>query len=296
ERILDFFSVLDAGLPDLTRERAFSFARHTTIGCGGTAAAALCPAGTEETAKALSFLKKEGIPYCFLGAGANVLPAEGNFEGAVVRFCAIKTLFAYGTHVFAGAGVTLGALVKFTRERALSGFEPLTGIPASVGGATVMNAGVSDRHMSDLIEKVVAVEDGKILLLDPRECAFSEKRSLFQKGVAVTGVLFRGVRSEKERIAREIRRYRAKRAALPKGRSMGCVFVNPESCPAGKLLDECGLKGRRIGGAYVSREHANFILNEGGTSTDVALLVSEMKREVYAKTGILLREEIRYIP
>lgn len=293
---MDIFSVLGSGLPDIRRERAFSFARHTTIGCGGTAAVALSPAGTEETAKTLSFLKKEGIPYCFLGAGANVLPAEGEFEGAVVRFCAIRTLFSYGTHIFAGAGVTLGALVKFTRERALSGFEPLTGIPASVGGATAMNAGVDVRYLGDLVEKVVAVEDGKILLLDQRECGFSKKRSVFQDGVAVTGVLLRGVRSDEKQIAREICRYRAKRAALPKGRSMGCVFVNPESRPAGKLLDECGLKGRRIGGARVSEKHANFILNEGGTSADVARLVAEMKREVYEKTGILLREEIRYIP
>ena len=293
---MDIFSVLGSGLPYISRERAFSFARHTTIGCGGTAAAALSPAGTEETAKTLSFLRREGIPFCFLGAGANVLPAEGEYEGAVVRFCAMKTLFSYGTHILAGAGVTLGALIKFSREHALSGFEPLSGIPASVGGATAMNAGVDARYMGELIEKVVAVGDGKILLLDRRECGFSKKRSVFQDGIAVTGVLLRGVRSEKERIAREICRYRARRAALPKGRSMGCVFVNPESCSAGKLLDECELKGRRIGGAYVSHDHANFILNAGGTSTDVALLVAEMKREVYEKTGILLREEIRYIP
>ena len=281
----------------MTVEREFSFARHTTIGCGGRAAAAIYPKNEGEIAKSLAFLKRESIPYFVLGAGANVLPQDEDFQGAVIRLTNLNSLFCYRSYLYAGAGVPLGTLLKFAREHGLSGFEPLTGIPATVGGATAMNAGIAVRHIGELAVRAVAVKDGEILLLNRDECAFREKDSAFlREKMLVTGVLFAGVPSSKEHILQETNTYRARRAHLPKGRSMGCVFVNPKGDSAGRIIEQCGLKGTRMGGAFVAKEHANFIINEGGRAGDVARLIDKVKEEVRLRTGIALREEIKRIP
>lgn len=288
---MELYDRLKGRFPRLRAERNFSFARHTTIGCGGVAAVAATPA-EEELAELIAFLRGENIPFCYLGAGANVLPSEQAYEGVVILFSRIRRLLTDGELIYAGAGVTGGALCRFARERSLSGFEPLTGIPMTVGGAVTMNAGVREGHISDLIVRVNAVGERE-RAFDKRACLFSEKKSIFQSGIAVTGVVFRAVKGDGAEIRARTEEFRRRREHLPKGRSMGCVFVNPEGCSAGRLIEECGLKGLSSGGAYVSRVHANFILNEGGTSDDVGRLIDTVKAEVHRQTGILLREEIR---
>lgn len=293
---MDIFARLREKFPCVRLERDFSFAKHTTVGCGGTASVAVCPANTEELAQILRFLHREEIPLCFLGAGANVLPADGHFDGAVVRFVRFNSLSAGDGELFAGAGVTGSALLRFARENLIGGFEPFTGIPATVGGGVAMNAGVSARHFADLTLRVLSVENGTVKTIPASDCAFGEKDSVFLGGIAIAGVYFRAAKSFSEQIERETCYYRIKREKLPKGRSMGCTFVNPAGDSAGRLIDACGLKGLRIGGAYVSREHANFIINEGGSASDIARLIDVMKAEVFRQTGVLLREEIRRLP
>ena len=158
-----------------------------------------------------------------------------------------------------------------------------------------MNAGVRERHFSDAVLCVRAVANGKVRLFSARACRFAEKESIFLQGIAVTGVLMRAEPADPARIRRTLAEFSARRAALPKGRSMGCTFVNPPGRPAGALIEACGLKGYRIGGACVSEEHANFIINEGGTAEDVGRLADFVKEEVARKTGVVLREEIRRI-
>lgn len=293
---MDIFAFLRTRFSRLFVERDFSFARHTTIGCGGTAAAAVYPCCCEELSELLCVLTREKIPFCFMGVGANVLPPDGYYGGVVVRFSRMNALWADGTGVYAGAGVTGGALLRFARSRCLGGLEPFTGIPMTVGGGTAMNAGVSDLHFSDVVERVVAVDEGRIAVFTPRECEFGVKRSLFLSGVAVAGVYLKTGYSLPDETDRKFRFYGAKRSGLPHGRSMGCIFVNPDSVSAGRLIDECGLKGLSVGGARVSEKHANFIINEGNSSADVGALIDRVKREVAERTGIVLREEIRRIP
>ncbi len=290
---MGIFALLRARLPALGMEREFDFSRHTTIGCGGRAAAAVFPASKEELLTLFRVLKQEKIPYFLLGAGANVLPAEERFDGAVVRFSRMQSLRREKSSVVAAAGVTGGALLRFAEKELLSGFEPFTGIPTTVGGGTAMNAGVPARHFADLVEEVEAVAEGEPVLLKAKDCAFGEKESIFTGKTAIVSVRMRGTEGDPETIRRTLAEYRGKRKELPHGRSMGCVFVNPPECPAGKLIECCGLKGARFGGASVSNVHANFILNEGGTASDVAALADFVKEEVRRKTGILLREEIR---
>ncbi len=293
---MEHFAELPARFPNIAWEREFSFARHTTIGCGGTAALAASPADGESAARLLQALQRAGIPHCFLGAGANVLPSDEPFCGVVVRFDRLNALSADGETVFAGAGVTGGALLRFAERHLLGGFEPFTGIPMTVGGGVTMNAGVAERHFSDVVRAVVGVKDGKVTTFSPRDCAFGEKTSLFRSGIAVLGAYLKGEAATREAIVARRECFRAKRAHLPKGRSMGCVFVNPEGDSAGRLIELCGLKGRRRGGAVVSPLHGNFILNEGGSSADVAALIAEVKEGVRIGTGILLREEICRLP
>ncbi len=293
---MDFCAILQERFPQIPCERDFPFAKHTTIGCGGIAAAAVCPSCVEELAALLSFLKTENISYCFLGAGANVLPADGYWEGAVVRFCRMKALFSADDSIYAGAGVTGGALLRFARERGFGGFEPFAGIPMTVGGGCAMNAGIRDGHFSDLVTRVVGVEAGRIRIFTEKECGFSEKDSVFLRGVAIAGVYFRGDRCAQEQIDRRTETFLLRRSHLPNGRSMGCTFVNPAGRSAGELIERCGLKGVSIGNARVSNGHANFILNEGASASEVSALIALVKEEVKRKTGILLREEIRRIP
>lgn len=293
---MDIFAYLKNRFPKLYAEQNFSFARHTTIGTGGVAAAAVCPASTEQTAELLAVLRREKIPYCFLGAGANVLPSDGRFEGVVVRFSRLDGLYADGNLIYAGSGVTGGELCRFARSRLLGGLEFLTGIPMTVGGAAAMNAGVREKHFCDIVRRVVAVEEGKVRTFSLSECGYGEKDSVFLGGIAVTGVYLEVRESFAEQIERECCYFRTRRAALPKGRSMGCAFVNPPGDSAGRLIEQCGLKGARSGGAYISEVHANFILSDGASSQEVSRLSQTVARTVREKTGISLREEFRRIP
>lgn len=294
---MDIFAVLKERFPSLYAERNFSFPEHTTIGVGGTAEFAAYPETGEQAAELLSFLFRTGIPYCFMGAGANVLPADGRFEGGVIRFSRMNALFAEENLLYAGAGVTGGALCRYARALDLSGFEPFTGIPMTVGGGITMNAGVAEGHFSDVAERVVAIEKGKIKIIPRKECGFSEKTSVFQSGIAVIGAYLRGIESFPDAIAQRTCYFRLKRANLPHGRSMGCVFVNPPNRSAGKLIDECGLKGISVGSARISEEHANFIINEGGASaSDIEALIEIVEQTVRKKKGITLCEEIKRLP
>ena len=293
---MGIFSSVRERFPGLCGEEDFSFARHTTIGCGGVAEAAFSPPSAESLAALIRFLEEEGIPYCFLGAGANVLPKEGRFEGAVIRFGGLSSLRREGDSLIAGAGVTGGRLLAFARENCLGGAEFLTGIPMTVGGAAVMNAGVREGHIGDLIEEAVGADRGKVCVFSARDCRFGEKTSIFQSGIAVISVRLKLAPASREENLARTAYFRKKRAHLPKGRSMGCVFVNPAGLSAGAVIEACGLKGLKLGGARLSNAHGNFILNEGGSSDDADALIALIKRRVRERTGIVLREEIRRIP
>lgn len=292
---MDAFRLFTESFPTVETERDFSFAMHTCIGSGGKAALAISPSNTEEAAECLSFLERNGIPYCFLGAGANVLPRDGRFEGVVVRFNRMKKL-VLSDRLYAGAGVTGGELLAFAEKNSVTGFEPFAGIPTTVGGGVAMNAGIAERHFSDLVISVTAYKDGVVKSYAKDECRFSLKNSVFLEGIAVLGVYFKAEKAPQSEIKALTARYLEQRKHLPKGRSMGCTFVNPAGMSAGALIERCGLKGKRVGLARVSEEHANFIINEGTSSADIARLIEEVKLEVLMRSGIRLREEIRRIP
>lgn len=279
-----------------TSEKNFGYARNSTIGCGGIALRAFYPQTTAELTALTQRLKSDGIGYHVLGNLSNVLPPDGTGKRAVIRMKNFREVVEKGG-LYVSAGATSGALLRVCESCGKSGAEFLAGIPCTIGGALYMNAGVSGRYIAELVESVTVLHEGKVRRLSLTECAYAYKSSVFMdEEYVIVGATLRLAQSDGENVREEIKKYLQKRAHLPKGKSMGCVFKNPENRAAGKLIEGAGLKGMRVGGAVVSEQHANFILNDKGASAnDVKNLIVIVKNAVYAQYRIRLEEEIRYL-
>ena len=271
----------------------FSLSQNSTIGSGGVARAAFFPSTVAETVELLSALKKHDIPFYAVGCMSNVLPPDGVSKRV---FVCTKRLTEIAEDFFA-AGVTSGKLLAYCKTQLLSGAEFLEGIPCSLGGALYMNAGVQGGYIGDIVERVKIWREGETLELSKSECDYAYKRSAFMDGNSVIlGAKLHLKASDLQTIEREIARYKERRKHLPKGKSMGCVFKNPQGVSAGALIEGAGLKGYAMGGARVSTTHANFIINEGNASSaQIRALITFIKNAVFAQYKIRLEEEIRYL-
>ncbi len=279
-------------------EAEFDFAANSTIGCGGKARGVLYPANVSETEKIFRFFRSEKIPFLPLGNGSNILASDRGMDGFVLRLERMKHIAYLGNGVlYADAGVSVRDLSAFCLENNLTGCEFLCGIPATLGGLLYMNAGVTGFHIGDIADSVVALGDGGIRIVPNEECAFGNKTSVFmQTKEIILGAKLKLAPAEKYIILQKKNYFLSRRKDLPYGKSMGCVFVNPQGISAGALIQMAGMKGKRIGGAVVSEKHANFILNTGGaTSADIQRLIAEIRSAVYRLSGVNLKEEIQYI-
>lgn len=290
----------------IPRRHNFDLSKVSSIGVGGTAEAAFYPDTLAGLTELIVELKKANIPFALLGTAANVLIPDKceELRGAVIFTRQLRSLAVDGENVFVFCGVTGAEFLQRTLAAGLTGAEFLEGIPCSIGGATYMNAGANGRHVSDILESVLAFGKGEMRVYSQRECRFSYKDSAFMhSGETILGVTFRLKKSTREAVEENLRLSREKRAALPKGRSLGCIFKNPpplgkdeRRISAGLLIEKAGMKGVNIGGARVSRQHGNFIINEGGaTYRDVCELIDKIRIRVYETQGVLLQEEIRYL-
>lgn len=277
-------------------KKDFIFARNTTYGIGGTAKGAYFPKNIPQAVAIFDYLKSDDNGKAVLGCGSNVLVSDRPFSGKVLctrKFCGIVRIG--DDALFCLAGTTVSQIIGYCRAHCLSGLEFLSGIPATIGGLTYMNGGADGKFISSVVRSV-KVYDGHIKNLSARACKFGIKTSVMRKkDCLILGVFLAVSPSKREEIEDKINYYIARRAHLPKGRSCGCVFKNPPCIAAGKLIEEAGLKGRRIGGAYVSPVHANFIISDGASADDVRKLIGLVRREVYNSFGILLEEEVVYI-
>ena len=282
---------------DFTKESGFDFALHSTIGCGGKAETLFCPKTERELSALRLQLKKDKFPFFIVGNLSNVLPPDGEVEAAIISLKHLKQIVASDT-VYVGAGVTSSALLRSMQSIGKSGAEFLAGIPCTLGGALYMNAGVNGAHISDIVDSVIAVSDGGVKVLSLSDCDYGYKNSRFmQTDEIILGAHLRLHNKDAQTVKEKIKGYLQKRAHLPKGKSMGCVFKNPQnvSMTAGELIERSGLKGKRIGGARIADLHANFIINDGATSAEIKALIAFVKNEVYKRQGITLEEEIRYL-
>lgn len=277
-------------------ETPFEMAKHSSIGCGGNAEIAFCPRSVAEITALLTKLEKDGIPYLVLGNMTNVLPSDEGTDKAIVRTKNLNGIMI-ADGAFAYAGATSGGLLRACKRQGKSGAEFLNGVPCTFGGALFMNAGAGGKYMDEIVESVFVYRKGNTRLLSLSECGYSYKKSVFmENGDVILGASLRLCDATETEIAERERYYAECRAHLPKGRSMGCVFKNPEGAFAGDLIERSGLKGLRIGDARVSEEHANFIINDGNaTAKEIRSLIALVKNAVSAQYGVTLCEEIRYL-
>lgn len=266
---------------------------RTSYGIGGSADAWVVPEGLESLQKVLSRGNADRIPIRVVGGGTNLLVADRGIRGIVITlgkgFDEIKVLSrtADGGVVYAGAGAQVGDLLRRAAESDLGGLEFLAGVPGTVGGALVMNSGTSTEFIGDAVESVEVVDgEGRFWLVSGREVEFGYRRTVYPVAGAIVGGSFRMRNRPRKEILGDIRRrVRERRDTQPLSRpSAGSVFKNPPSESAGRLIEEAGLKGLRVGDAEVSDVHANFIVNRGqATAQDVERLVREIQRRVGAE-------------
>ena len=285
------------GYDGFSREENFDLSKHSSIGIGCKAEIAFCPQSVTECVSLLQKLQFDGAVYCILGNLTNVLPPDEPIEKVIILTKNLNGIKSVESGVFAYAGVKSGTLLRFCKQNEYSGVEFLQGVPCTLGGALFMNAGVRGRYMNEVVDEVLVYREGEICTLSNAECQYAYKQSVFMRNKdVILGARLRLKKATAEEITAKERAYACKRAHLPKGKSMGCVFKNPQGYIAGELIEKCGFKGRREGGAIVAQEHANFILNEkGATARDVQRLIDEIKHAVFEEFGVILEEEIRRI-
>ena len=275
-------------------------AKHTTLRVGGPADVYVEPASEADLAAVVKFCGGHGVPFFVIGRGSNLLVRDGGFRGVVI--CLSHADFSKiefdGGRLRCGAGAKLKSVAVEGRRHGLSGLEFLEGIPGSVGGALRMNAGAMGGATFDVVESVRLMGfDGNVRELAPGEISVAYRNCATLKNHIALGAVFRGRPDSPESIAQRMSAFSQKRwASQPSAPSAGCAFKNPPSIPAGKLIDELGLKGVRVGGAVVSREHGNFIVNDGNaTARDVLELIALLQAKAKSERGIELQTEVEII-
>lgn len=275
-------------------------ARHTTFRIGGPAALfAECDTLTSLTSL-LAALEEEGVEWTVLGRGSNILASDAGYDGAVIL---LGQEFRHhsldGTLLKAGAGMALAAIVQESFGRGLTGLEFAVGIPGTLGGAVRMNAGTRDEWIGSLVECLTVYRPGSGLMsVRGGDVAWGYRATGIPKSDVILEACLRLEPGDEWTIRQRMealltRRKKSQPLSLP---NAGSIFVNPEGYSAGRLIEESGLKGRRVGGAEISEVHANFIVNRGGASAaDVIELIREVTHTVEEAHGIELRPEIRFL-
>lgn len=272
--------------------------RHTSFRIGGPAALMAFPAGREQAAAAVQAASEVGIEPFFLGNGSNLLAADGRIDRFLIKTSLLRRCRIREDRMEADGGLTLARLAVKAREAGLSGLEFAHGIPGTLGGAVTMNAGAYGGEMAQVVRSVTVLNaDGTVERVGKFD--FGYRRSAFSDGRRlILGATLALTPDDPTRIAARMEELGEKRREKqPLDRpSAGSVFKRPEGHFAAALIDGCGLKGTRVGGAQVSEKHAGFIVNQGGaTCADVLALVELVRDRVRAETGVLLEMEIKVL-
>jgi len=273
---------------------------HTTFKIGGKAQFFVEPKDQDDLKRLLILLKRCNIRLFVIGAGSNLLVADNGLNAAVLRLSKpyFKKMTFENNRLNVRAGVNLNQMVSACAKQSLSGAEFLIGIPGTVAGALVMNAGQAKegRSIGDLVEEVTVIDyNGRIKKISKKDIKFGYRNSDLNKYIVLSTRLKLVKKNQKE-IRHKMHKYIVYRKESQDylGASAGCIFQNPPGVSAGRLIDLCGLKGKRVGGASVSLKHANFIINKAGaTARDVLKLISIIKKEVKNKFKVSLKPEIK---
>jgi UDP-N-acetylmuramate dehydrogenase len=271
---------------------------QTWFGTGGPAEVLFRPADVEDLASFLRALPAD-VPVTVLGVGSNLLVRDGGVKGVVIRLMRGFTGIAVdGNQLLAGAGAPDLNVALMARDHALAGLEFLSGIPGTMGGAVMMNAGAYGGELAEVLVSAEAIDrTGKVHRISAAELSFSYRHSSAPADWIFTSARLRGEPGDPLAIARRIAEIDSTRTeSQPRSRTGGSTFVNPPGHKAWELIDQAGCRGLRIGEAQVSEKHCNFLINLGAASAaDIEALGEEVRRRVLDKSGVRLDWEIRRI-
>ncbi len=280
----------------------YPLAPHTTFKIGGAAQGFLVVTSETQLVSALTTLLEENVPFLVLGKGANLIFSDSGFKGLVIQlkgeFEEIKITHHDEENVFleAGAGVEMSRLLNYTARAGFKGLEPLTGIPATVGGAIRMNAGIPSFTISEALTSVVCLTHTlSTVRIGIQDLSPSYRSLNLPDRWIILRATFKLRKGSPETVRKEMEAYRNKRTSQRwrKFPSAGSIFKNPKGKYAGQLIESCGFKGYKIGDAQVSPDHANVIVNLGNArAKDVLRLIDLIQKRVFEKTGIHLEPEV----
>ncbi|MDE2179728.1 MAG: UDP-N-acetylmuramate dehydrogenase [candidate division NC10 bacterium] len=275
-------------------------ASHTYFRIGGPAEAMAFPADLGDLKLLLKMARDEAIPVLILGGGSNMLVLDGGVKGLVINLSrTFLELEVSGEQIRCGAGVRTSHLLAFSTMRGLMGFEGLTGVPGTVGGAIKGNAGTPLGAIIDRLDRLRLVDcSGEERVLSRDALGAGYRHTALPAGSVIVEACFTLQRGKSEEIRETMSRSLLKRNLTQpvEVRSAGCIFKNPPDDFAGRLVEYAGLKGLRRGGAQISEKHGNFIINLGGaTAADVLWLIDRARAEVMVKTGVALELEIQVV-
>ena len=273
--------------------------KHTSYGIGGPAKAYITPKNKTDLANILKFAEKHDIQTYFVGSGSNLLVSDDGIDGFVITLGkSLNQLKINESQVYAESGVMLGKLVKECTKRNLSGIESLVGVPGTLGGALIMNAGAFGGEISNFLINVNVMDmNGEIKKYNKEEIDFSYRSSTFPKNEIIINAEFELIKSYKDTVSeKKLGASGGRKATQPlKFRSAGSVFKNPaKGQAAGYYIDQAGLKGSKVGDAEISHIHANFFVNHGNAKADdIVELIKIARKTVKEKFGVLLELEVK---
>ena len=275
--------------------------RHTTFRIGGPAEIFVIPDNIEDVRKIIEICNAEDIPYFILGNGSNLLVSDKGYRGVVIQIDRnFGTVEIKGTEIHASAGALLSAIAAAARKEALTGFEFAGGIPGTLGGAVVMNAGAYGGELKDVLKSVTVMDQkGNIFEIPAEELQMGYRTSIIKTAgyIVLNAVLSlkEGNPEEIKKLTRELSEQRISKQPLEYP-SAGSTFKRPEGYFAGKLIMDSGLRGYQVGGAQVSEKHCGFVINTGdATAEDVCSLMKNVIEIVHEKFGVTLEPEVKFL-
>ena len=272
---------------------------HTTFRVGGPAEFFVMPRSAEEVKKVINLCRRESFPYYIIGNGSNLLVSDQGYRGVVLQiYKEMSYIEVEENVVVAQAGALLSAIANKALENGLTGFEFAAGIPGTLGGACVMNAGAYGGEMKDVLEEVtVLTEEGEVLTIPKENLELGYRTSIIaRKGYTVLEARIQLRGGEKEAIKSLMEELKDKRVSKQplEYPSAGSTFKRPEGYFAGKLIQDAGLRGFSVGGAQVSEKHCGFVINrENATAADVAELMRQVSARVEEEFGVKLEPEVK---
>lgn len=277
--------------------------QYTTFRVGGRVDAIYFTQELSHLKRMVSYLSGEGIPYLVVGRGSNLLVKDGGLQGVVIilqgELATIEQNEKNNRIIVAGGGLSIGKTLSYCKLKGLSGLEFLAGIPGTMGGAVAMNAGAFGKEMGSMVQDIEMItRQGDLVVMNKSQINFSYRKASIPRGAVIVKVRFELSKEDPDTIAERIADYMSRRRAkqpleYPSG---GSIFKNPPNDYAGRLIENAGLKKKRIGKALISPKHANFIVNTGGARAEDILALMDLAREkVREETGIELEPEIKVV-